>query len=154
VDYDSHILFAESVNAHSRGDDEAGRFACEALLSKWDLPDEVHAAALCNSVLYTRRLKELIPETDFIEVEVPTPAGWAAFNPSILLSRHGLVMAVRSSNWEFKRHHYFRVNAPDGIARSANYLLRLNAALRTEAIDIFEDGTDRTGEVESQSRGY
>jgi predicted GH43/DUF377 family glycosyl hydrolase len=114
----------------------------------------MRAAILRNSVGHTRRLQELVPEADFIEVEVPTPAGRTAFNPSIHASRQGLIMAVRSTNWEFTHGRYYRVNAPDGIPRSANYLLRLSAALNTESIVLLEDETDRTGEVAAQFRGY
>jgi hypothetical protein len=40
------------------------------------------------------------------------------------------------------------------VPRSETYLLRLNSALGPEEIELLEDGTDRTGEVASQFRGY
>lgn len=146
--------FAASANAHSRGDHDTGRFACESLLSRRDLADDVRAAVLRNSVMYTRPLQEFIPAANFVQVFVPTPAGRTVFNPSIHLSRDGPVMAVRSTNWEFIRHRHYRVNAPDGVPRSATYLLRLDSALNPESVVLLEDQTDRTGEVESQFRGY
>ena len=154
MDDDWHIELAVSRDARSQGDHDAGRAACESLLSRRELPHDVRAAALRNSVLYARRLQELIPETEFIKVPVPTPAGTSAFNPSIHASRQGLIMAVRSTNWEFIQGRRYRVNAADGVPRSENYLLRLNSSLKAEEIELLEDGTDRTGEVASQFRGY
>src|SRR5215213_2722103 len=151
---DWHMEFAASVDAHGRGDHDAGRVACESLLSRWNLPGEVRAATLRNSVMYTQRLTDLVPETDFIEVPVPTPRGQHAFNPSIYSSRHGLVMAARSTNWEFIWQRHYRVNAPDGVARSTSYLLRFGTELNLESVVLLVDETDRTGEVEAQFRGY
>jgi hypothetical protein len=154
VDDDWRIQFAAIEDAQFRGDPDAGRVACESLLSRREVPHDARAAALRSSVLYTRRLQELIPETKLIEIFVPTPPGRTAFNPSIYASRHGLMMAVRSTNWEFIRDRHYRVNAPDGVARSENYLVRLGSSLTPEEIELLEDGTDRTGEVASQFRGY
>jgi hypothetical protein len=129
--------------------------AFDMRLSRWDLSSDERAAVLRDSAPCTPALGDLIPHAEFVRTNVPVPDGWCAYNPSIANTSSGLLMIVRSSNWEYKRHHYYRINAEDGIARSRSYLLDLDADLQPALVTLLEDGTDRTGEVASGSnRGY
>ena len=142
-------------NAETSGAKRAtGAAACDARLSRWDLAAAARAAVLRASVAFTPILAEVVPQAEFVQVQLPVPAGWNAYNPSIASTSRGLLMAVRSSNWEFKRHHYFRVHAEDSVARSRAYLVELDAGLQPSAATLLQDETDRTGEVASQYRGY
>ena len=115
---------------------------------------DARAAVMRASVEFTPMLDDVVPQAEFVRVLVPVPTGWNAYNPSIASTSRGLLMVVRSSNWEFKRHHYFCVHAQDSVARSRAYLIELDAGLRPAAATLLQDETDRTGEVASQYRGY
>jgi predicted GH43/DUF377 family glycosyl hydrolase len=128
---------------------------CDMRLSRWDLLPDNRAAVLRESVPCTPALSDLVHHAEFIRTDIRIPRGWFAYNPSIANTSSGLFMIVRSSNWEYKRHQYYRVNAEDGVGRSRSYLLELDADLRPATVMLLEDGTDRTGEVASRSnRGY
>ncbi len=128
--------------------------ACDSLLSRWDLSADDRAHILRESVEHAPTLSEIVAQAEFHNVQVATPEGWNAYNPSIASTSRGLLMTVRSSNWEYKRHHYFRVNDSEGIARSRSYLLQLDADLASTSSVLLRDGTDRTGEVAARYRGY
>jgi hypothetical protein len=127
---------------------------CDALLSRWDLAPDARSHVLRNAAAHVANLADLVPHADLIQLNIPTPAGWNAYNPSIASTAHGLLMTVRSSNWEFKRHYYFRVNADDGVPRSRSYVVVLDSDLAPKAVNLLQDGTDRTGEGTPWCRGY
>lgn len=132
----------------------ASAAACDARLARWDLTADERAHILRESIASTRSISALIPQARLLSVDVPTPEGWNAYNPSIANTSRGLLMTVRSSNWDYKRHHYFRVNDPEGIARSRSYLLHLDADLAPRSSVLLRDDTDRTGDVAARYRGY
>jgi hypothetical protein len=151
---DWESVFTQTVDEYYAGNLAVGAAACEALLSRRDLPTEVRAAVLRNSVFYARTLGELVPEAAFVQIQLPLPRGWNSYNPSILTTDDGFLLSVRSSNWEFRRHEYYRVHADDGVARSQNYLLELDRRLHIARVQLVRDETDRTGERPAFNRGY
>ena len=144
----------ETDSNRDREDGDVSASACESLLSRWDVPPSVRSATLRESLAFTRPLMDLIPEANLVHVQIDLPQGWNLYNPSILHTADGLLMTARSSNWEYKRHHYYRVNAADQIPRSRNYLLHLDVDLHPQSIVLLADATDRSAEMLSGDRGY
>ena len=76
-------LAALSVHAYYAGELDAGRRACERLLSLPGLSQEMEMQTRVNRTFYTQRLDELIG-CRFVRLDVePAHDGWSAFNPTI-----------------------------------------------------------------------
>lgn len=148
------ITFQRTVDSYYHGNFAAGAAACDRLLSRDDLEPDLRAAVLRNSVFYAPTIDTLIPQASFKQLRFPVPAGWNSYNPSIHATSDGFVCAVRSSNWEFKRHEYFRVFAEDGIPRTRSYLVSLDPRLEVEQIVLLKDETGRPDDSPSWTRGY
>src|SRR5690349_6699697 len=90
-------LFAVSVDAYYDGEREAGEAACEKLLSRADLPDDIRLLTRQNQTYYARQLIEAAPSSRFRRIEAPVTPGWSSFNPSIASSPAGFRVILRSA---------------------------------------------------------
>lgn len=98
-------LFQLAIHAYYAGELDAGRRACERLLSV-ALPPAIETQTRTNRVYYQQPLVELA-DCRFCQIDVePARAGWSLFNPSI--ANHGgrLVGVVRSSNYRIVDGRY------------------------------------------------
>jgi hypothetical protein len=117
-------LHALAIHAYYAGELDAGRRACERLLSM-PLPPEVEMQARSNRTYYTERLDDLAPARyQRIDIE-PAHEGWSLFNPTILEHRGELVGIVRSSNYRIINGVYEPCDEADrGTIRTDNLLVR------------------------------
>lgn len=120
---DAEHLQAIAVHAFYVGELDAGRRACERLLSM-PLPAEVEMQARNNRLWYQTPLEELAP-TRFVRMDVePAHAGWSLFNPSILAQGDELLAIIRSSNYAIVDGRYEMPPIDGGVIRTDNLLAR------------------------------
>jgi len=120
--------FALSIHAYYVGELDAGRRACERLLSQ-SLEESIEHVVRTNRTWYTRTLDQLLP-CRFQRLDVP-PAfpGWSLFNPTILTYGNGFLAIVRSSNYVIVDGQYRMPDEDAGTIRTCNQLLLLSPEL-------------------------
>src|SRR5690242_11804023 len=91
--------FQTTIDAFYQGELDAGRAACERLLSVEGLPEEIDRQTRRNLVFYASNLDALAPSLETRPIEIPVPKGWSRFNPSVAAGPDGLGLIVRSSNY-------------------------------------------------------
>lgn len=121
-------LQALAIHAYYAGEFDAGRRACDRLLSI-PLPPEVEMQTRSNRLWYQPPLDELV-DCRFVRVDVePAHDGWSLFNPSILAHGDELLVWVRSSNYRIVEGRYEMPPADGGIIRTEGLLARYTADL-------------------------
>src|SRR4051812_46095187 len=136
-------LFEASIAAFYEGDLEAGRLACEQLLSSHALPPEIERQTRRNQIFYTGNLPDLVPGIAIEPVEVPMPAGWSRFNPSITAADDGFRMILRSSNYSLSPGLDYTTDDPGGVFRTTNYLVALDPDLTVQGVEFLDDTSVR-----------
>jgi hypothetical protein len=117
-------LAALSVHAFYAGELDAGRRACERLLSLPGIPQALDMQTRVNRTYYTQLLEELVGcRFHRLDVE-PAQPGWSLFNPTIA-DAGGLVAIVRSSNYRIVDGAYVMPPEDGGRIRTHNLLVRL-----------------------------
>lgn len=121
-------LQALAIHAYYAGELDAGRRACERLLSM-PLPLEVEMQTRTNRTWYTERLDDLAPALyQRIDIE-PAHEGWSLFNPTVLEHRGELVGIVRSSNYRIVDGRYIMPETDGQAIRTDNLLVRFDSDL-------------------------
>lgn len=121
-------LQALAIHCYYAGELDAGRRACERLLSM-PLPPEAEMQARNNRLWYARSLDELV-DVSFQRIDVePAREGWSLFNPTVLAHDGGLLAIVRSSNYRIVDGRYEMPEADGNLIRTQNLLARYNADL-------------------------
>ena len=120
-------LTAVSIHAFYCGEHDAGRRACERLLSLPDLPEAAERQARANRTWYGRTLSTLAPAATFRRIEIePAYPGWSLFNPTLLATDAGLIGIVRSSNYRIDdAGRYVMPEEDAGRIRTENILVRV-----------------------------
>lgn len=127
------------IHAYYVGELDAGRRACERLLSRGDLPQETAQMVRSNRLWYTPRLDELVG-TRFVRIDVePAHDGWSLFNPTILAHDGRLLAIVRSSNYRIVDGQYVMPEADAGCIRTANLLVQFDAPLLHRSSRVIGD---------------
>jgi hypothetical protein len=87
-----------AAHAYHCGEIEAGRRACERILSTPDVSPEIAMVTRANRIVYTPLLADLASPT-FHRIDIaPAHPGWSLFNPTVIVHGGDLVAIVRSSN--------------------------------------------------------
>jgi hypothetical protein len=112
------------VHAYYAGEIDAGRRACERLLSQ-PLDEQTERLVRCNRTWYTPTLEQLAT-CRLKRLDVP-PAhdGWSTFNPTLIAHGDKLLAIVRSSNYQIVAGQYQMPAADGGQIRTRNQLVRL-----------------------------
>ena len=119
-----------AIHCYYAGETDAGRRACERLLSIPDLPVESEQLARTNRTWYTQFLDELCPSAAHVRIDVqPAHDGWSTFNPTLLVHGGDLIGIVRSSNYKIVDGHYQMPEADGWQIRTENILVRLRPDL-------------------------
>lgn len=127
------------IHAYYVGELDAGRRACERLLSRGDLPEETERMVRTNRLWYTPRLDELVA-TRFVRIDIePAHDGWSLFNPTILAHDGRLIAIVRSSNYQIMDGQYVMPEADGGCIRTRNLLVQFDAALLHRSSRVIAD---------------
>lgn len=118
------------VHSYYVGELDAGRRACERLLARPDLTDEIEHMVRANRTWYTPLLDELVSvRHQRLDID-PAHEGWSLFNPTIAAYAGDLVALVRSSNYKIVEGRYEMPAADGGCIRTENLLVRLTADLQ------------------------
>jgi len=89
-----------SVWAWRAGKSREGIRACERVLYDPHAPMQARWLAMANATWYMPLLGELLERVEFHPLLLPVPSGWTCFNPSLVRSETGeLLAAVRSANY-------------------------------------------------------
>ena len=116
---DIEHLHQLAVHSYYVGEREVGLRACERLLGE-RLTPEREAIVRRNRTWYTPTLDTLADCTmRQIDVE-PACEGWTLFNPTIVASRFGYLLVVRSSNYRMVDGRYVTPEADGGKIRTLN----------------------------------
>ena len=122
-------LQALAVHAFYAGEIDAGRRACERILSMPGLPPEAAMQTRANRLWYTPTLDELADATfQRIDIE-PAHEGWSLFNPALIAHAGDLVGIVRSSNYRIVDGQYVMPEEDAGRIRTENRLVRFGPDL-------------------------
>lgn len=129
---------ALATHAYYVGEFDAGRRACERLLARPDLSQEVEHMVRANRTWYTPTLDELVAcRHHRIDIE-PAHDGWSLFNPTVLA--HGdLIGIVRSSNYKIVDGRYEMPASDGGQIRTRNILVRFHDDLRVASARVIAD---------------
>jgi len=162
--YDWGLRFEHGIACYWLDQHEAGIAANDELLSRPDLPPHVGAQALKNRSWCALELKrsgkqvpplppesvrflsgsapllgELVTDVRFAEISLQAGSPWPLFNPSIAADGDGFRLIVRSASYErFVAGNYLPLTA-DGIIRTANYDVRLDAGFRVRSAEPIAD---------------
>jgi len=121
-------LTALAIHAYYCGELDAGRRACERLLSE-PLSWEVEMQTRTNRLWYQTPLDELA-RCRFRRIDVePAHEGWSLFNPTLLVVHGTLYGIVRSSNYKIVDGRYVMPEADGNTIRTDNLLVRFDADL-------------------------
>jgi len=119
-----------TVWAWRAGDREAGAGACERVLARSGVPEAVASRVRSNATWYAPLLAEWLPRCVFTPLLPPVQPGWTRFNPGLTTTADGwLVAAVRSSNYHLTPDGGYVVDDPEGVVRSEQHLVTLDADL-------------------------
>lgn len=122
-------LQALAVHCYYAGEIDAGRRACERILSIPGLPAEAAMQARTSRLWYTQPLDELAATT-FRRIDVePARDGWSLFNPTLAVHAGDLIGIVRSSNYRIVDHRYVMPDEDAGRIRTENLLIRFGPDL-------------------------
>lgn len=118
-------LQALAIHSFYAGEHDAGRRACERLLSM-PLPPEVEMRTRTNRTYYTERLDDLAP-AHYQRIDIdPAHEGWSLFNPTILEHQGELYGVIRSSNYRIIDGVYTMPEADGSTIRTENLLVRFD----------------------------
>jgi predicted GH43/DUF377 family glycosyl hydrolase len=122
-------LQALAIHCYYAGEIDAGRRACDRILSTPGVPGEIAMQARANRLWYTPTLGELADAT-YRQIEIePAHAGWSLFNPTLILYEGDLVGIVRSSNYRIEAGQYVMPAEDGGRIRTQNLLVRYDREL-------------------------
>jgi predicted GH43/DUF377 family glycosyl hydrolase len=125
---DVEHLHQLAVHSYYVGEREVGMRACERLLGE-RLTPEREAIVRRNRTWYTPTLDTLTDCTmRQIDIE-PACEGWTVFNPTIVASRFGHLLVVRSSNYRMVDGRYVTPEADGGKIRTVNVRASLDSSL-------------------------
>lgn len=131
------------IHAYYVGELDAGRKACERLLSRNDLTEDQQRMVRSNRLYYTQTLGDLVP-AKFARIDVePAREGWSLFNPTLLAHNGELVGIVRSSNYRIDNGRYVMPAEDGDRIRTENILVRISgdAVASASVIDGPQYGT-------------
>ncbi len=131
--------FKTTVEAYYSGDLARGLAACERLFAIEGLPPSIETQTRRNLVFYAPLLAHLVPSLYVLPVEIPVPAGWSRYNPSIAAANDGFHMILRSANTSLEPPLRYTVHDADGIGRTTNYLLELAPDLSIREVQEIDD---------------
>lgn len=116
-------LQALSVHAYYAGEIDAGRRACERILSIPGLTAEASMLARQNRLWYTPTLDEMV-DTTYRQIAIePAHEGWSLFNPTLFEHAGQLIGIVRSSNYRIADGKYVMPDEDGGRIRTENLLV-------------------------------
>lgn len=126
-----------TIHAYYVGENEAGMAACERLLnSSRVLPDATERTARTNRPWYTQSLSDFADSTRILPLDVP-PArtNWTLFNPSVIATRSGYAVLIRSSNYDMHpiTQRYHIPPADDGVIKTEYVWVHLTPDLKVAA---------------------
>lgn len=120
---------ALATHSYYVGELDAGRRACERLLARPDLTEEIEHMVRTNRTWYTPTLDELASvHHQRIDVK-PAHEGWSLFNPTLAIYGGDLLALVRSANYKIVEGRYEMPAADGGCIRTENVLVRLRPDL-------------------------
>ena len=118
-----------AIHAYYAGEHDAGRRACERLLSASISADLEHQTR-ANRTWYTQTLSEIGLEAQFRPFALQSAHdGWSLFNPTIALDGDELLAIVRSSNYRIIEGRYVIPPEDGDRIRTENLLCRVSADL-------------------------
>jgi len=127
-------LQALAIHCYYAGELDAGRRACERILSIPGLPVDAARQARVNRLWYTPTLGDLVDAT-YRQIDIePAQDGWSLFNPTVINHGGDLVGIVRSSNYRIEAGQYVMPPADGNRIRTENLLVRYDHDLRPVAI--------------------
>lgn len=120
-------LKALATHAFYVGEMDAGRRACERILSLAGCDQETAQMTRQNRTWYTQPLSQLADvEHRLIDV-APAQPGWSLFNPTLLVHGGDLLAIVRSSNYAIRDGRYVIPPADGQTIRTENLLVRFDS---------------------------
>jgi len=120
-------LQALATHCYYAGELDAGRRACERILSIKDVDQQTAQTTRQNRTWYTPAIRELADvQLHRIDVE-PAHPGWSLFNPTLLTHGGDLLAIVRSSNYAIRDGRYVIPPADGQTIRTENLLIRFGA---------------------------
>lgn len=126
-------LLSLAVSAYYAGELDAGRRACERLLSE-PMDANLEHQVRANRTWYTQPLHELVScRCERFDIDPAFP-GWSLFNPTILQHRDRLIAIVRSSNYQIIDGRYVIPEADGNTIRTENLLVDLRPDLTVERV--------------------
>lgn len=131
-------LFALAHHAYYCGELDAGRRACERLLS---LPpvESLEDIVRANRTWYTQTMDELAA-CRFTRFDVePAHEGWSLFNPAVTTLDGKLIAIVRSSNYQIVDGQYVMPKADGGVIRTENLLVELREDCTPESVRMIRN---------------
>lgn len=121
-------LTALAVHAYYAGELDAGRRACERLLSS-PIPEDIEMQVRNNRLWYQPPLDDLAA-CRFRRLDIePAHEGWSLFNPTVLMHHGELLAIVRSSNYQIIDGRYVMPESDGNTIRTDNLLVRFSDGL-------------------------
>ena len=137
--------FQTTIDAYYEGRQADGLAACERLLSVHGLLPEADAQTHRNLSYYVPLLGDLASGFQSQPIEIPVREGWSRLNPSIAADDDGFRIVLRTSNYYYQDGVMdMRVNDPQGIVRTENYLVSLSDSLQITDCQLIQDEAFRT----------
>lgn len=134
-----------AVHAYYAGELDAGRRACERLLTM-QLTPERERLVRRNRSWYTQTIDELIG-CAFRRFDVePAFDGWSTFNPTIISHDQGYLAIVRSSNYRIVDGRYVIPSFDGDKIRTRNILVRMDDSLSVSQSIAIQDPAFSTSE--------
>lgn len=134
------------------------RDACMGLAIDRSAPDDVRNLARRNSLFFTRSACEMFPSFRAVPIEcADAPEGYSPLNPSVAKNDGGLACVLRLSNFAALTDGRYISRATDGIVRTENRWLALDAKdLSTRSAHPIQDRSVRDDSVgdHHRVRGY
>lgn len=122
-----------AVSCYYAGELDAGRRACERLLSS-PMEEHLEHQVRANRTWYTQPLHELV-DCDYRQFDIePAHEGWSLFNPTILSFQGRLVAIVRSSNYRIENGRYVMPESDGTTIRTENMLVDMREDLSIERV--------------------
>lgn len=147
-------MLATSIDAWYAGDLARGRAACEALLSRRDLPDHIRTQTERNLMHYSRSLPDLAPGVTFFHLPRFAERGWSWFNPTLAVDDDGVHVLVRSSNYTIQSGRRYAAFDREGLIRTRYTRLRLDDGFGLRELAPVHDETGEDGRSDFPVRGY
>ena len=130
-----------------------GQQLCEALALDADVESGRRALARRNLFFYARAWLEWAPDTSSHRLQFSAGESWALTNPSFVAHADGYCGIVRGVNYRLDKNTY-SVLDPQGIIRTRNHWVELDAQLRVRSWHAMDDLSALPRHEQCRIRGF